>query len=127
MSIFCSRILDVMASAPFELSKGINVRMTCSVGWAPFPWCSTAFEAICAEEALELADSALYLAKSLGRNQSVGLLPSDVAIASPGRITLENLREEQSELVKVVRTFETSKTQGLTSNGEEITLPATQS
>jgi diguanylate cyclase (GGDEF)-like protein len=124
MSIFCSRILDVMASAPFELSKGIKVKMTCSIGWAPFPWCSSAFEAICAEEALELADSALYLAKSLGRNQSVGLLPSDVALASPGRITLENLREERSELVKVVRTFETSKNQGLAMDCEELALPA---
>jgi diguanylate cyclase (GGDEF)-like protein len=109
MAIFCSRILDVMASEPFELSKGIKVRMTCSIGWAPFPWCSNAFEAICAEEALELADSALYLAKSLGRNQSVGLVPSDVAIASPDRITLENLQDERSELVKVLRTFDSSR------------------
>jgi diguanylate cyclase (GGDEF)-like protein len=109
MAVFCNRILDVMASEHFELSKGIRVRMTCSIGWAPFPWCGNAFEAICAEEVLELADSALYLAKSLGRNQSVGLVPSDIAIASPGRITLENLRGERSELVKVLRTFDSSK------------------
>ncbi len=119
MAVFCSRILDVMASEPFELSKGIKVRMTCSVGWAPFPWCSNAFEAICAEEALELADSALYLAKSLGRNQSVGLVPSDVAIASPDRITLENLRDERSELVKIVRNFETGRNEKLVSEAED--------
>jgi diguanylate cyclase (GGDEF)-like protein len=126
MAIFCSRILDAMASEPFELSKGIKVRMTCSIGWAPFPWCSSAFEAICAEESLELADSALYLAKSLGRNQSVGLLPSDVAIASPNRITLENLREERSELVKVVRGFESSRNEKALIEGEESALPLNQ-
>jgi diguanylate cyclase (GGDEF)-like protein len=126
MAIFCSRILDAMASEPFELSKGIKVRMTCSIGWAPFPWCSSAFEAICAEESLELADSALYLAKSLGRNQSVGLLPSDVAIASPNRITLENLREERSELVKVVRGFESSRNEKALIEGAESALPLDQ-
>jgi diguanylate cyclase (GGDEF)-like protein len=126
MAIFCSRILDAMASEPFELSKGIKVRMTCSIGWAPFPWCSSAFEAICAEESLELADSALYLAKSLGRNQSVGLLPSDVAIASPNRITLENLREERSELVKVVRGFESSRNEKALIEGAESALPLNQ-
>lgn len=127
MAVFCSRILDVMASVPFELSKGIKVRMTCSIGWAPFPWCSTAFEAICAEEALELADSALYLAKSLGRNQSVGLLPSDVALASPDRITLDNLREERSELVKIVRNFDTSRGEVASPDGEDLPQPVNQS
>jgi predicted signal transduction protein with EAL and GGDEF domain len=116
-----------MASEPFELSKGIKVRMTCSIGWAPFPWCSNAFEAICAEESLELADSALYLAKSLGRNQSVGLLPSDVALASPDRITLENLQEERSELVKVVRNFESSPGEKALAESEGSALPANQS
>jgi diguanylate cyclase (GGDEF)-like protein len=123
MAIFCNRILDVMASEPFELSKGIKVRMTCSIGWAPFPWCSNAFEAICAEEALELADSALYLAKSMGRNQSVGLLPSDVAIASPDRITLENLCDERSELVKIVRTFESGRNERALTDGETLPVP----
>ncbi len=126
MAVFCSRILDIMASEPFELSKGIKVRKTCSIGWAPFPWCGSAFEAICAEEALELADSALYLAKSLGRNQSVGLVPSDVAIASPHRITLQNLRDERSELVKVVRTFDSSRGQNTQSDGQDSPLSVDQ-
>jgi hypothetical protein len=123
MAVFCNRILDVMASEPFELSKGIKVRMTCSIGWAPFPWCSNAFEAICAQEVLELADSALYLAKSLGRNQSVGLVPSDIAMASPGKITLESLRDEHSELVKVLRTFDSSQEDHTRPEGADLLLP----
>lgn len=126
MAVFCTRILDIMASEPFELSKGIKVRKTCSIGWAPFPWCSSAFEAICAEEALELADSALYLAKSLGRNQSVGLVPSDVALASPDRIKLENLRDVRSGLVKLVRTFDSNRGKNTMSDGEDLPLPVNQ-
>jgi len=102
--VFCSRILDVMASEPFDLLGGVKVRKTCSIGWSPYPWCESAYEAICAEEVIELADTALYLAKSLGRNQSVGFLPSDRAIHSPERITIETLREQRSSLIRVIRT-----------------------
>ena len=69
---FCSRILEVMAAEPFDLGHGITVRKTCSVGWAAYPWSRGAFEAICAEESIALADAALYRAKALGRNQGVG-------------------------------------------------------
>jgi predicted signal transduction protein with EAL and GGDEF domain len=100
---FCGRILDVMASERFELSNNISLRNTCSIGWAPYPWCEAAVEAICPEDVIELADVALYLAKSEGRNQSVGFLPSDVAVTSPHRISAASLRDEQSSLIRVVK------------------------
>jgi len=82
IAVFCGRILEAIAAEPFSLSNGIRLRKTCSVGWAPYPWCTEAFEALCAEEVIELADAALYRAKSSGKNRSVGFLPSD-ATASP--------------------------------------------
>lgn len=103
-TIFCRRILDAIASEPFDLTGGIEVRKTCSVGWAPYPWSQGAYEAICAEEVIELADTALYLAKSMGRNQSVGFIPSDQALAAPKRITIENLRNKKTDLIKTVST-----------------------
>lgn len=103
--VFCSRILDVMASEPFDLSNSVSIRRTCSIGWAPYPWCDSCLEPICPEEVIELADAALYKAKALGKNQSVGFVPSDTAIASPGRVNIASLREEKSNLVKAICTF----------------------
>lgn len=103
ISVFCDRILEVMASERFELSNSISVRKTCSIGWAPYPWCEADPEAICPEDVIELADIALYRAKAEGRNQSVGFLPSELAMSSPERIEPANLRDEHSGLVRVVR------------------------
>ena len=101
---FCSRILDVVAAEPFDLGNGILVQKTCSVGWAPYPWCRNAFEAICAEEVIALADSALYRAKALGRNQGVGILPADAANTAPSAIDLMSLQSTGTRLVRIVRT-----------------------
>jgi diguanylate cyclase (GGDEF)-like protein len=99
---FCERILDVIASEAFDLGHGVQVRKTCSVGWAPFPWSRNAYEAICAEEAIELADNALYRAKAGGRNQGVGILPGDGAVAAPHAIRLEALQNDEGVLTRKI-------------------------
>ncbi len=101
---FCERILEVMGAKPFDLGHDIAVTKTCSVGWAPYPWSRAAFESICAEEVIELADTALYRAKALGRNQGVGILPGSAANLPGANIRLETLQREGSELVNVIRT-----------------------
>jgi len=101
---FCSRVLEVMASEPFDLGHGISVRKTCSVGWAAYPWCRPAFEAICPEESIALADAALYMAKGLGRNQGIGIVPAESAHASPEPITLIAVREGKPPLCRLVKT-----------------------
>jgi diguanylate cyclase (GGDEF)-like protein len=102
---FCSRILEVVTREPFDLGHGIIVQKTCSVGWAPYPWCRTAFDAISAEEVIILADVALYRAKARGRNQGIGILPADSVAATPSAIRLDSLREEGSASVRLIRTF----------------------
>jgi diguanylate cyclase (GGDEF)-like protein len=100
---FCERILDVMASEPFDLGHGVRVRKTCSVGWAPFPWSRAAYEALCAEETIELADTALYRAKAGGRDQGIGILPREGAVTTPQSITLEALQSDNGVLTRTVK------------------------
>jgi len=101
---FCSRILEVMSAEPFDLGHGITVRKTCSVGWAAFPWYRGAFEAICAEESIVLADAALYRAKALGRNVGIGIVPGNGANRKPEAITVKSVQEINSPLARIIRT-----------------------
>ena len=110
-AMFCSRILDMVALEPFKLSNNQSLYKTCSIGWAPYPWSEQAYEMVAADDVIELADFAMYRAKALGRNQCVGFLPSDTALASPEELTMEKLRDEHSGLIKVVKTSGTGKTQ----------------
>jgi diguanylate cyclase (GGDEF)-like protein len=101
---FCSRVLEVMASEPFDLGHGITVTKTCSVGWAAYPWSRVAFEAICAEESIALADAALYRAKALGRNQGVGIVATDAAGQNPDAVDLVSVCQGNPPLARTIRT-----------------------
>ncbi len=101
---FCDRILHIMADELFDLGSGIRVRKTCSVGWGPYPWRRDALDALCAEEIIEIADTALYRAKALGRNKSVGIVPNQAASATPSSITLKSIQEGRSTLARFVHT-----------------------
>jgi len=106
---FCSRILEVIAAKPFDLGQGIRVKKTCSVGWAAYPWSRGAFEAICAEESIALADVALYRAKALGRNQGVGIVATDAASQNAEAINLESVRQGNPSLARTIRTESPSR------------------
>jgi diguanylate cyclase (GGDEF)-like protein len=101
---FCSRVLEIMAAEPFDLGHGISVQKTCSVGWAAYPWCRGAFEAVCAEESIALADAALYRAKGLGRNQGVGIVPTDIASQNAAAIDLRSIRDGSCPFARTIRT-----------------------
>ncbi|HYM77031.1 MAG TPA: GGDEF domain-containing protein [Candidatus Dormibacteraeota bacterium] len=101
---FCSRVLEVISSEPFDLGHGISIEKTCSVGWAAYPWCRGAYEALCAEESIELADAALYRAKALGRNQGVGIVAGEGASLNPEAIELRSVRDGKPPLARTIET-----------------------
>src|SRR5947208_892253 len=77
VDVLAHRILHEIGSLPFDTGEGNLIFRTCSIGWVPFPWITHAPSTLKFEDALFLADQGLYKAKSLGRNQSVGMLPGD--------------------------------------------------
>lgn len=119
---FCGRILEVVSAEPFDLGHGVTVRKTCSVGWAPYPWCRNAFESICAEEVIEMADIALYRAKALGRNQAIGILPSDAALGST-TLDMVSVRQSNSLLARMVKTGPPPREQTVLSEAAEAAEP----
>ena len=108
---FCERILDVMASEIFDLGHGICVRKTCSVGWAPFPWSRGAYQSPLRGRDHRTRGRGALPCKGRGRNQGIGILPGDGALATPQAITLTALQDDNGVLtrsVKVVRNFSSS-------------------
>jgi diguanylate cyclase (GGDEF)-like protein len=75
--ILANRVLDAVGSKPYRVEGTIaDLRISCSIGWAAFPWTEVAPKLVSPEQVLELADYALYQAKGSGRNRAVGLLPA---------------------------------------------------
>jgi len=74
--VLARRVLDAVGGKPCRVAgSDAEVRVTCSVGWAAFPWRTEDPRQISYEQVLLLADYALYQAKGGGRNRGVGLLP----------------------------------------------------
>ena len=74
-----ARILEAVGGTPFDLGDGLLVERTCSIGWAAVPWIRGEPAAVSWEDTLVLVDRALYLAKRSGRNQAIGVMPSEHA------------------------------------------------
>ncbi len=75
--ILATRILESVGCKPYRV-EGIqgDLQITCSIGWASFPWKESEPKLLPHEQVLLMADFALYQAKGSGRNCAVGLLPS---------------------------------------------------
>lgn len=74
-ALLAERLLEAVGGEPFRTGVDRTATVTCSIGWAPFPWSAEDPDAVLFEEVLSLADHALYLAKREGRNRAVGVLP----------------------------------------------------
>ena len=67
------RIRKRVEAHTFQLPGGKELKCTCSIGFALYPFLGTDPERLDWEQVVALADSGLYLAKEEGRNRWVGL------------------------------------------------------
>ncbi|MDR6990471.1 diguanylate cyclase [Luteimonas sp. 3794] len=69
------RMRSTIADTPIALAHGATLRMTCSIGFAPWPL-SIAWPTLGDwQQTIALADRCLYAAKDAGRDAWVGLVP----------------------------------------------------
>jgi len=78
-----ARVLAAVGSTKIRIDDVITpIRLTCSIGWAAFPWIEERPEALPWDEVLMLADRAVYEAKQAGRNRAIGMLAAKSAITA---------------------------------------------
>ncbi len=67
------RIRSLVAEHVFDLGDGHSVRLTCSIGFAFFPFIPAAPKGVTWEQVVMIADRALYVAKASGKNAWIGI------------------------------------------------------
>ena len=78
-AILAERLRKRVASYPFAISEQQAIRVTCSIGFASWPFFNGDPDVLDWEKVVALADCGLYKAKNNGRNAWCGI------IAQPGR------------------------------------------
>jgi predicted signal transduction protein with EAL and GGDEF domain len=76
-AIIAERIREAVANHPFDLGNGDTSRLTCSIGFAAFPFIPEDRTRLSWEEVVDVADVCLYSAKRAGRNCWVGVMVRD--------------------------------------------------
>ena len=105
--ILARRLLRLMGEEPFDIGDGKMIPMTCSIGWAAFPWIPSQPDALSVDDVLVLADRAMYAAKEAGRNYAVGIAPGaellrETSVGAPPRV---DLLVPESPLVRLTRSL----------------------
>jgi diguanylate cyclase (GGDEF)-like protein len=69
------RVLQAVKGEPYTVNSTHQIRRTCSIGWAAFPWLEDDVDTMGYEAVLTMADRALGQAKRAGKDQVVGMTP----------------------------------------------------
>jgi diguanylate cyclase (GGDEF)-like protein len=83
-TILAERIRSEVAFHEFSIGEGKSLRLTCSSGFALYPFIPEMPQAIDWERVVDAADHCLYAAKRAGRDAWVGLFPGEASEADLG-------------------------------------------
>jgi diguanylate cyclase (GGDEF)-like protein len=107
------RLRRQVAEHRFQLGHGKTVRLTCSIGFACYPFLPEDPKRFSWRDVLTLADRAQYVAKHGGRNAWVGLLPSEETVRVPREaISTRIATDTEGMLEDGSLAVETSRDQG---------------
>ena len=105
--ILARRLLRLMGEEAFDIGDGKMISMTCSIGWAAFPWITSQPDALSVDDVLVLADRSMYAAKEAGRNYAVGIAPGAELLreTEAGAQPRVDLLVPESPLVRLTRSL----------------------
>jgi diguanylate cyclase (GGDEF)-like protein/PAS domain S-box-containing protein len=86
LRVVAERILSKTRDTPVVLPKGVNVPVTCSVGYCHYPFAEPG--RFSWDDVVRLADAALYFAKRSGRDRSVGFSKGALIGEAPSASTI---------------------------------------
>ncbi|HTL97669.1 MAG TPA: GGDEF domain-containing protein [Holophagaceae bacterium] len=98
------RFLQRLRDEPLRLADGRELRQTCSIGYARYPFFTARPEILNWERVLAFADAAMLRAKAAGRDRTAGAFAGEVRPGSPAHL-LERLRDvpkaEQDGILRI--------------------------
>ncbi len=99
------RICRIVNEQPFIIKEGLELSLTCSIGFAPFPFHCHYPNGVSWQDCIDIADKALYTAKNAGRNAWVGvslkdeksakITPIDIPTLSQNILNLDSNKEQE--------------------------------
>ncbi|MEW9624211.1 ligand-binding sensor domain-containing diguanylate cyclase [Rhodanobacter geophilus] len=87
---FAERIRAAVATHRFDLGDGQHLHLSCSIGFASYPFFASEPDRLHWEQVVNIADECLYAAKRRGRNAWAGVAPM---ASPPAGNTLDALRK----------------------------------
>ncbi len=105
-SRLAERIRTRVEQHPFLLPSDHTIRLTCSVGYAVFPFAGDLPDLLGWEQIISVADAGMYFAKTHGRNRSVGIVAGSKL--QSGSNLLDNLEQglDQTQALGLVELVE---------------------
>ncbi len=94
------RLRASVAAHEFELGLGKSVHLSCSIGFAFYPFLRKFPQALSWEQVLAIADRALYIAKKSNRNAWVGISEARNASNVHPSALVQKINHELDELVQ---------------------------
>ena len=92
------RIRQAVASESMEMADGSQVSLSCSVGFAQYPFLPARPNVLTWEQVIAVADRALYIAKTSGRNAWASILGSEDF--SEDALELQRIIDETEAMVQ---------------------------